>query len=66
MPMKLRLLFALTLIATPTGATANETAVDKFSCTCADNEVLTVVYVNSADGKGFAIVQQMDEMIPIA
>lgn len=64
--MKLRLLCALALIAIPTVAMANETTVERFSYACANNEVLHGVYVNGADGKSFAISQQVDEMIPMA
>ncbi len=41
------------------------TTVTTANYACANNEVLHVVYVNGADGLNFAIIQQMDEMIPL-
>lgn len=52
----------------PVVAMADEavTTVETANYACADNKVLRVVFVNGADGRSFAIVQQMDEMIPLA
>lgn len=64
--MRLPLLCALFLSATPVVAMAAVTTVEVANYACAGNEVMRVVYVNGADGKSFAILQQMDEMIPMA
>lgn len=65
--MKMKLLCAaFALSAIPTFAIADETTVEAMNYACADNQILRVVYVNGADGKSFAVVQQMDEMILMA
>lgn len=65
--MRVKLLCAaFAMGAIPSLAVADETTVESINYACADNEILRVVYVNGADGKGFAIVQQMDDMIPMA
>jgi membrane-bound inhibitor of C-type lysozyme len=47
-------------------AAAEKTTLESVSYSCTNNAVMRVVYVNGADGKSFAILQQMDEMIPMA
>ncbi|KAI1694926.1 membrane-bound lysozyme-inhibitor of c-type lysozyme domain-containing protein [Ditylenchus destructor] len=56
----------LALNAHVSSAAAGSTTVDAVSYACANNETMRVVYVNGADGKSFAILLQMDEMIPMA
>ncbi|KAA3508482.1 lysozyme [Agrobacterium tumefaciens] len=60
------LLSIFSFIAFPNLTAAAGTTVDSVSYSCANNEVLRVVYVNGADGKSFAILQQMEEMITMA
>lgn len=64
--MKTIALCGLALCACSGFAASEETTVESFRYVCADNNVLQVVYVNGADGKGFAIIEQVDEMIPMA
>ncbi|MBM7323908.1 MliC family protein [Agrobacterium sp. S2] len=54
---------AVILGAFPGIAAADKTTVDSVSYSCADNQTMQVVYVNGSDGKSFAILLQMDEMI---
>ena len=55
--MRVKLLCAaFAMGAIPSLAVADETTVESINYACADNEILRVVYVNGADGKGFAIV----------
>lgn len=63
--MKHRILCALAVCAGPTLAFAGETTVESANYACADNKIMRVVFVNGADGSNFAILQQMDEMIPL-
>ncbi|AYM10823.1 lysozyme inhibitor [Agrobacterium tumefaciens] len=57
---------ALSVATFSTATAAEKTTLDSVSYSCANNAVMRVVYVNGADGKSFAILQQMDEMIPMA
>ena len=54
--------FAAPAFATTPAPTDSITAVNY---ACAGNEILRVVYVNTAAGNSYAIVMQQDEMIPM-
>ncbi|WP_144575540.1 MliC family protein [Agrobacterium sp. DE0009] len=64
--LSLTFMSILALGAHVSSAAAGSTTVDAVSYACANNETMRVVYVNGADGKSFAILLQMDEMIPMA
>ncbi len=64
--MKKHLFFALCLCAVPAYAMANSTTVEAVSYACDNNGIMKVAFVNGADGESFAILLQMDEMIPLA
>lgn len=58
---------ALSVATFSTATAAEKTTLESVSYSCANNAVMRVVYVyvHGADGKSFAILQQMDEMIPM-
>ncbi|MDO5621748.1 MAG: MliC family protein [Paracoccus sp. (in: a-proteobacteria)] len=60
--MRFPLILTAALLATPALA-ADELAALNYSCD--DNKVLRAVYVNTATGNSYAIIQDMGEMIPM-
>lgn len=55
---------AAALLAAPAFAAPSD-SINGVNYACAGNEVLRVVYVNTAAGNSYAILMQQDEMIPM-
>lgn len=58
-------LTAAAVMLLPVAASAASDSISQQKYACAGGEVLDVVYVNTAAGNSYAIITQMDELIPM-
>lgn len=58
-------LLAAALILAPSLAFAASDEITHVKYACDDNQVLDVVFVNTAAGESYAVISQMDELIPM-
>ena len=65
MNMKKAVLLGVLLTAGAGHAFAAQDTVSKMNYVCDNNNVLEVVYINTAAGNAYAIINQVDEMIPM-
>ncbi|WP_171923595.1 c-type lysozyme inhibitor [Salmonella bongori] len=67
--MMKRKLIPFTLFLTALGFNAASTAasqeISKSIYTCNDNQVMEVIYINTEAGNAYAIINQVNEMIPM-
>ncbi|HCZ5349533.1 c-type lysozyme inhibitor [Salmonella enterica] len=62
---RLQIATLITAIAVSTAVTAAPNDVSKTKYACNENKTLEVVYINTKEGNSYAIINQMDEMIPM-
>lgn len=56
---------ALAALVPAAAFAGNSDSVSQVKYVCADNEVLDVVYINTAAGGSYAVLQQAGELIPM-
>lgn len=56
---------AAAMLAAPAFAATPSDSITAVNYACAGNEVLRVVYLNTAAGNSYAVLMQQDEMIPM-
>ncbi|ASO10838.1 lysozyme inhibitor [Salmonella enterica subsp. salamae serovar 57:z29:z42] len=55
----------LTALSVSTASMAASQEISKSIYTCNDNQVMEVIYVNTEAGNAYAIISQVNEMIPM-
>ncbi|EIE6663390.1 TPA: c-type lysozyme inhibitor [Escherichia coli] len=56
---------ALMLSGTCITASAATQEISKIAYVCDENKIMEVVYINTTAGNSYAVINQMDEMIPM-
>ncbi|EDQ1683514.1 c-type lysozyme inhibitor, partial [Salmonella enterica] len=55
----------LTALGVSTASMAASQEISKSIYTCNDNQVMEVIYINTEAGNAYAIINQVNEMIPM-